>query len=152
MSPACVSFSFATAPMSPGPNSSAWPVSLPCGTSSWPIRSFEWLRRLKTCESGIRVPWYTRKRLIRPANGSASVLKTNATSSASGTGSSVTSPASTLPALTGDGRSSTSASRRRLVAMFLVATPQVMGNRLPFVTPSLSTVTISSCEISSPSR
>ena len=33
-SPACVSLSFATAPMSPGPNSSACSVSLPCGTSS----------------------------------------------------------------------------------------------------------------------
>ena len=33
-SPACVSLSLATAPMSPGPNASAWLTSLPRGTSS----------------------------------------------------------------------------------------------------------------------
>ena len=38
-SPACVSLSLATAPMSPGPNASACLTSLPWGTSSWPMRS-----------------------------------------------------------------------------------------------------------------
>ncbi len=39
-SPACVCLSLATPPISPGPNSSACSWSLPCGASSWPIRSF----------------------------------------------------------------------------------------------------------------
>ena len=38
-SPAWVSLSLATAPMSPGPNSLACSESLPCGISSWPTRS-----------------------------------------------------------------------------------------------------------------
>ncbi len=56
-SPEWVSLSFATAPMSPGPISSACPVSLPCGISSWPIRSFWCARQLCTWVSGIIVPW-----------------------------------------------------------------------------------------------
>ena len=38
-SPAWVSLSLATAPMSPGPNASVCLKSLPCGTSSCPMRS-----------------------------------------------------------------------------------------------------------------
>ena len=56
-SPARVSFSFATAPMSPGPNASVWVTSLPCGTSSCPMRSLAWARVLSTCESWVSVPW-----------------------------------------------------------------------------------------------
>ena len=56
-SPARVSLSFATAPMSPGPNASVCLTSLPCGTSSWPMRSLEWARVLSTCESWLSVPW-----------------------------------------------------------------------------------------------
>ena len=89
---------------------------------------------------------------MRPANGSARVLNTYANSSASSTGSSVISPTSSPPCLTGDGRSSTIASSSRLVARLRVATPQVTGNSAPWLVPSLSVVTISSWEISSPSR
>ena len=60
--------------------------------------------------------------------------------------------AATAPRIAGDGRSSTSASSRRLVPRLRVATPQVTGNRWPSVTPFLSAVTISAWEISSPSR
>ena len=56
-SPAWVSFSLATAPMSPGPNSSVCPISLPCGSSSWPMRSFVSARRFITCESWLITPW-----------------------------------------------------------------------------------------------
>ena len=56
-SPALVSLSFATAPMSPGPNSSAWPVPAPSNVTSWPIRSLEWVRVLSTCVSCFITPW-----------------------------------------------------------------------------------------------
>ena len=75
-SPARVSLSFATPPMSPGPNSSAVPVALPANIISWPIRSLEWVRVFSSELSWASVPWKTRSRLMRPANGSARVLKT----------------------------------------------------------------------------
>ena len=56
-SPALVSFSLATAPMSPGPKASACPVSLPSNTISWPIRSLLWVRELSTWESCFTTPW-----------------------------------------------------------------------------------------------
>ena len=56
-SPARVSLSLATAPMSPGPKASAWVTSLPCGTSSWPMRSLLWVRVLSTCVSWVITPW-----------------------------------------------------------------------------------------------
>ncbi len=56
-SPARVSLSFATAPMSPGPKASVWLTSLPCGTSSWPMRSLLWARVLSSCVSALTVPW-----------------------------------------------------------------------------------------------
>ena len=56
-SPALVSLSFATAPMSPGPKASAWPVSLPSNTISWPMRSLLSVRELTTCESCSMTPW-----------------------------------------------------------------------------------------------
>ena len=56
-SPARVSLSLATAPMSPGPNESACVTSLPCGTSSCPIRSLWWVRVLSTCVSWVIMPW-----------------------------------------------------------------------------------------------
>ena len=75
-SPARVSFSFAMPPMSPGPKESAVVVPLPAKTISCPIRSLACDRVLASCVSCVSVPWYTRNRLIRPANGSARVLKT----------------------------------------------------------------------------
>jgi hypothetical protein len=86
---------------------------------------------------------------MRPAYGSASVLKTNATMSSSGSGSRSVSSARCIA---GEGRSSTKASSSRLVARFFVATPQVIGNRFPSFTPFFSAVTISSWEMSTPSR
>ena len=56
-SPARVSLSFATAPMSPGPNSFAWPVWPPSKVTSWPIRSLVWARVFSTCESCLITPW-----------------------------------------------------------------------------------------------
>jgi hypothetical protein len=56
-SPARVSFSLATAPMSPGPNSSTCSLSLPQNRMSWPIRSLPWARVLSTCESWVTTPW-----------------------------------------------------------------------------------------------
>ncbi len=56
-SPALVSLSLATAPMSPGPNSSACSLSRPENTSSCPMRSLACARVLSTCESWAIVPW-----------------------------------------------------------------------------------------------
>ncbi len=89
---------------------------------------------------------------MRPAKGSARVLKTKATRSPSSDGSSVSSPACTGPLRPGEGRSSTSASSSRLVPRLRVAAPQVTGKIVPAVTPALSAPTVSSWEISSPSR
>ena len=121
------------------------------------MRSFECARTFVSWESCLTTPEKTRNRLMRPANGSASVLNTYAIGSPSSSGSistSLPSPsrAVTAPFLAGDGRSCTSASSSRSVPRFLVAMPQVTGKIVPAVTPSLSAETISSCEISSPSR
>ena len=75
-SPARVSLSLATAPMSPGPNASAWTVSLPWNRTSWPMRSLWCVRVFMTVVSWSMTPWYTRKKFTRPAYGSARVLKT----------------------------------------------------------------------------
>ena len=56
-SPALVSLSLATAPMSPGPNSVAWPVLAPSKVTSCPIRSLLCVRVLSTCESCLSTPW-----------------------------------------------------------------------------------------------
>ena len=55
-SPAFVSLSLATAPMSPGPNSFAWPVWLPSKVTSCPIRSLLWVRVLRTWLSCLITP------------------------------------------------------------------------------------------------
>ena len=79
-SPVCTSFSFATAPMSPAPNASARSWSLPCSSSSAPMRSFALSRAFDERRVGRDRARETRKSVIRPANGSATVLKTNAAS------------------------------------------------------------------------
>ena len=56
-SPARVSLSFATAPMSPGPKASVWSTSLPRGSSSCPMRSLLCVRVLSTCVSWVITPW-----------------------------------------------------------------------------------------------
>ena len=56
-SPERVSLSFATAPMSPGPNSSTCTTSLPANVNSWPIRSRACARVLSTWVSWRIVPW-----------------------------------------------------------------------------------------------
>ena len=56
-SPARVSFSLATAPMSPGPNSSTGSDSLPEKRISWPMRSLPWERVLSTWLSWAMTPW-----------------------------------------------------------------------------------------------
>ena len=52
--PARVSFSLATAPMSPGPSSSIGSISLPRGAASWPSRSFCTRVTLSTCDSELQ--------------------------------------------------------------------------------------------------
>ncbi len=56
-SPARVSLSLATAPMSPGPNSCTWRTSLPANTTSWPIRSLTCARVFSTWLSARITPW-----------------------------------------------------------------------------------------------
>ena len=55
-SPVCASFSFATAPMSPGPKSLPAVCSLPCSSSSVPMRSLPFVRLLTSVESPVMVP------------------------------------------------------------------------------------------------
>ena len=144
-SPVCTSFSFATAPMSPGPNSSAGMCSLPCWKSSAPIRSLACVRASTSVCSGRTEPWRTRKRLIRPAKGSAIVLNTKAAVSA---------PSMCViePIFAGLGMPSTIRSSSACVPRFCVATPQATGKTIPRVTASFSACATSSTPSSCPSR
>ena len=74
---------------------------------------------------------------MRPANGSATVLKTNAASEA---------PSTSIrePFLAGDGTPSTSRSSTAVVPRFFVATPHMTGNSSPRVTALLSAEATSS--------
>src|SRR5262249_9401404 len=72
------SCTFGTAPMSPGRRWCVALCSLPCSSRRWPMRSFAWPRTFTTVVSALIEPSSTRKTLIRPANGSAIVLNTNA--------------------------------------------------------------------------
>jgi hypothetical protein len=144
-SPVCVSLSFATAPMSPSPRSATCACSFPCTCSSWPKRSFEWTRAFTIVESPFIVPLSTRKTLMRPAKGSAMVLKTNA----------AVPPPSTLigaPFFAGDGTPSTSRSSRAVVPRFFEATPHATGKTSPRVTASFNALATSSVDSSWPSR
>jgi hypothetical protein len=90
-------------------------------------------------------PWRTRKMLMRPANGSATVLKTNAASEA---------PSISIgaPFFAGDGTPSTRRSRTAVVPRFFVATPQATGKSSPRVTAAFSAEATSSGDSSWPSR
>ena len=109
------------------------------------MRSFERARVFTSVESPLSVPLRTRKTLIRPANGSAIVLKTNAAVEAPSTPTAVSLSA-------GDGMPSASRSRSAVVPRFFVATPHATGKISPRVTAALSAVAISSGASSSPSR
>ena len=74
----CVSFSFATAPMSPAFSSGTCVCVLPCSTSRWPSRSGASRVRLWTVVSDSSEPETTLSIVIRPANGSAIVFHTRA--------------------------------------------------------------------------
>ena len=82
---------------------------------------------------------------MRPANGSATVLKTNAASAA---------PSTSIrePFFAGDGTPSTSRSSTAVVPRFFVATPQMTGKSSPRVTALLSAEATSSGLSSCPSR
>ena len=81
-SPVCTSFSFATAPMSPGPELRRAGVLLALRAEQRADALLRVRARVDERRVGPNVPWRTRKRLIRPANGSAIVLKTKAAVSA----------------------------------------------------------------------
>jgi hypothetical protein len=78
---------------------------------------------------------------MRPANGSASVLKTNAAVDVFGI--SIGSPF-----FAGDGTPSTTRSRSAVVPRFFVATPHATGKTSPRVTASFSACATSSVESS----
>ena len=73
-----VSFSLATAPMSPALISGTSVCVFPCSSTRWPSRSGVSLIRLYTVVSALSDPLITRNMLMRPANGSATVFHTNA--------------------------------------------------------------------------
>ena len=76
VSPVSVTVSLAIAPISPAFSSPMGSCSLPCSSSSWPIRSSApWVAfQMWACEWS--VPDRTRRYVSRPTNGSAVVLKT----------------------------------------------------------------------------
>ena len=88
------------------------------------MRSFVWPRALTTCESALMLPLRTRNTLIRPANGSAIVLKTNAD---------VPSPPTSIgaPFFAGEGTPSTRRSSNAVVPRFFFATPHATGKSSP---------------------
>ncbi len=91
------------------------------------------------------MPESTRKTLMRPANGSATVLKMNAA------GPPPSTPASS-GFFAGDGIPSTSRSRRPVVPRFFVGTPHATGKSSPATTAFLSAAASSSPETSPSSR
>ena len=102
-------------------------------------------RRLTSVVSAVIVPLRTRKRLMRPANGSATVLKTKIAAEA---------PSTSIgePFFAGDGTPSTRRSRSACVPRFLVATPHATGNTSPLVTAALRAAATSCASSSWPSR
>ena len=120
-SPVCASFSLATAPMSPAPNSLAAVCSLPCSSSSEPIRSLPLDRALTSVESPPTEPSSDAEEVDPPANGSAIVLNTNAAVPAPSTGT------GGAPFFAGEGTPSTIRSSSACVPRFFVATPQATG-------------------------
>ena len=87
----------------------------------------------------------TRKTLIRPENGSATVLKMNAA---------LLAPSTSIgePFFAGDGTPSTRRSSTAVVPRFFVATPHMTGKSSPRVTALLSADATSSGVSSCPSR
>ena len=86
-----VSFSLATAPMSPACSSGTVVGVLPCITVRWPIRSVMSRVRLWTLVSALSVPVMTRNSVMRPAKGSATVFQTKAAYGSAALGVRVTS-------------------------------------------------------------
>ena len=145
-SPVATSFSFATAPMSPGPNSSTGSCSLPCSSQQLPDALLAPVRRVhERASRPCSEPENTRKRVMRPANGSASVLKTRrrrrrSTSARRRRRSSA--PRCSSPPATGT--PSTIRSSSACVPRFFVAEPHATGNSSPLVTAALSAARSSS--------
>ena len=127
--------------MSPSPISVSFVCSLPCITISAPKRSFECARMLVSVASPFIAPESTRNTLMRPAKGSAIVLKTNAA---------VPSPSISIggPFFAGDGTPSTSRSSSACVPRFFVATPHATGNTSPRVTAVFSALATSAASSS----
>ena len=111
-SPARVSLSLATAPMSPGPKPWDWRLSLPSKDSSWPMRSLAWAR-VFSVRVGLDRALVDPEEVDAPGERVGLGLEHVGEELALEVGSGVTS--GSAPCLTVDGRSSTIASSRRLV-------------------------------------
>ena len=109
------------------------------------MRSFACSRVSVSVVSVVIVPLRTRKTLIRPANGSAIVLNTNAAMFAPSTSNGASRSS-------GPGTPSTSRSRSAVVPRFFVATAAATGKTSPRATAFFSAVATSSSESSWPSR
>ena len=119
----------------------------PGASSSWPSRSFACARDVRDASSRpSRVPWRTRKSEMRPANGSAIVLKTKAAVPAPSTVDrrAALAPATARPRRAGRAAPSCRGSSSRR--------PHATGKISPRVTASLSACATSSTPSSSPSR
>ncbi len=128
------SLSFATAPMSPSPNASAWACSLPCIVSSEPIRSFAVLAGFVSVESEVTVPSRTRKTLISPGERVGDRLEDERR------GVGAVDLDQRRPSARGSGTPSTIRSRSAVVPRFFVATAAATGKTSPRVTASFSAV------------
>src|ERR1041385_4164642 len=131
VSPVSVSFSLATAPRSPACSSVTGLSVLPWGVETCARRSGALLLILTRLASFLTAPVITRKKVMRPANGSAVVLKTKAEGPVTPAGAS---------RKVGGGKSSTMRSRIRSVptlwSELAASTGKMRSSLIPCLSPS----------------
>ena len=157
VSPVAAWASLATAPMSPAGTSPTVTWSLPFMANTWPTRSSVLRVALCSEESGRTRPEYTRNRLMRPTNGSDTVLNTRAVSGPFGSHARSWVEPSFVVTLTagrssGDGNASAMKAVSRSAPIGLDAAATTTGvNRAPVI-PALTPWTICSVDSSPDSR
>ena len=154
----CVSFSFATAKMSPGPAAATSTCLSPCSASSLPTRRRSPVEALSTLLSGWSVPETTRSTDRVPVYRSITVFMTMAEKTPPGSGvtlvalSSARLVAGHSPRSTGEGSSSSRSRRSRSTPISLVADPHSTGRISPALAPWTSPLRSSSSPSSPSSR
>ena len=158
VSPVVVSFSLATATIAPGPALVICFCSFPASLNSWLYLSLVSLLTLKKFPSAPSVPETILNIERRPANGSATVLKTKPEKGASGSGRHSISPSPEAsaaiqePRSIGEGMQWTMKSCKRSTPIFFVTDPQRTGTNERDKIPFFKATIISSSDSGSPSR